>query len=655
MSNERPSNSVIVSFIITTHNQESLIRTCLNSLPWQSNYAWEAVVVDDCSTDRTVNVVREVQTERSLDPLHRLKVEVLSENSGGPSEPRNYGIGLATGEFVFFVDGDDELDIADFDAIIEHVLSNDADVTRLPMKIVVDGGAPRTVDRVEVNVNATALEILEKCITMQSMGVMAFSRRSIIAENGLVFDSRVKMGEDLIFMSELCRKAETFSYFDKPLYVYKKSSRSGSSATTRYSGEVFVEAVHSWDKVQRNYLDIGIDFLRCHGAGTVSYGLGQMQNFFVQVSESEFGQFSDFAKTWRGSLNLDAFGEPFRVLVEDAIAEDYGQFLEDAKLRLLIAGSDLKFIKSAIPELNKYFQIRVDEWKAERVFDEENTRKQLAWAQVIWCEWMTLAAEFFSHNVRPSQKLFIRCHFYELTRDSGFAVDDSKVNGYIAIALHTYEDLVEKFGITRSKVHLIPNYYAVDSYSRDHSERDPFAIALIGSVPRRKGLHRALEILRDLREVDDRYSLTIFGKGPKDFGWVNGVAEERQYYDACQQFIEENGMGQSVIYPGWADIRTELSKYGYVLSTSDFEGSHVAPGEAYCADIPMGILNWRGAEFVYPEEFIYGDIKAIVQDILRHREEGVSSKALERGREFFRRHQDLPQFARDVKTLVQNN
>lgn len=78
--------------------------------------------------------------------------------------------------------------------------------------------------------------------------------------NRIRFNPDVKMGEDLVFMSEFCRYSRHFSYCDRPLYTYHKSSRMGSSSTANYSGEVFVEAIHSWDLVQENYLKIGIDF-----------------------------------------------------------------------------------------------------------------------------------------------------------------------------------------------------------------------------------------------------------------------------------------------------------------------------------------------------------------------------------------------------------
>lgn len=640
-----------VTFIITTHNQQEVVGRCLRSLPWDSKKDWEAVLVDDCSTDSTFRRAQEVLAELPTN-RHQVEITTLKENSGGPSHPRNIGLTKAQGQYVFFIDGDDELDSSVFDRALESAIENDVDLLRLPMQIVMDGGKPRVVDRVSLSSTDTTVQVLEKCVTAQTMGVMAFTRRELIERNRIAFDENLKMGEDLIFMSEVCKFVKKAWFEDAPLYRYLKTSEAGSSATASYTSKMFMQAVASWNRVQENYLQSGVDFIRCHGAGSISYGLGQIQKYYVVPNVESFSHFAQFCKRWESSLPLELFGDPFRELVDAALKRDYERFKEGCKLRLLIAGHDLKFIKGAVPALEEFFQVRIDEWQSERQFDEKRTRENLAWAQVVWSEWMTYAAEWFSNNVRPSQKLILRCHFYELTRDSGFKMNRDRVSAIIAIAVHTYEDLVDKFDIPRNRVHLIPNFYDVDAYSVRNESWDPYALAFVGSVPRRKGFHRALQVLKQLRNEDPRYTLSVFGKAPEDFGWVNGVEPERQYYDACNRYIKENGLEEAIRFPGWSDMRSELRNYGCVLSTSDFEGSHVAPGEAFCAEIPMAVLNWRGARYVYPNEFIYSSVDEIIEAVRTSSNDGPDSEGLENGRSFFRRHQDIPVFVQDVKELI---
>lgn len=647
-------NETTVSFVITSHNQEDLIVNCLNSLPWGSKFEWDAVVVDDKSTDATVEVI-EAFLDESSSRKERINLVVLDSNSGGPSIPRNRGIAEVDGEYIFFIDGDDYLLSEGFDEIVSYLLDQNLDVLRLPMAISIDSEIPRVVDRVKLRRPASFVDVTKACVTQQSMGVMAFSRRSVIVRNGIQFDPSVKMGEDLVFMSQVISAAESIDYFDTALYVYRKFSEEGTSATTSYSPEMFGQAVASWNKVQEHYLEKEVDFLQCHGVGSISYGMGQLQKYYVRLDEGTFTYFSEFVNRWKDSIPFDNFQPYYQEMLSAAVSKDFDRFREAEKPRLLIAGSDLKFIKPAISGLSENFQIRVDEWPSEAQFDEARSLELLNWAQLVWVEWMTFASEWYSKNVRAHHKLVVRCHFYELTRDSGFRLDRKNVGAFVAIALHTYEDLIEKFRFDRNRVHLVPNFYDVEAYNVNPNAHDPFSLALIGSVPRRKGLHRAMEILRSLKEIDSRYSLTIFGKRPTDFGWVNGVKQERDYYAACDRFAERHGLEDSIKYSGWADIRKELANFGFVLSTSDFEGSHVAPGEAFCAQVPVAVLNWRGAEYVYPKDVIFSSTEEIVDYIVESRKSGVWKEYAQKGKSFFKRHQDLPVFIEDVMKLYQES
>jgi glycosyltransferase involved in cell wall biosynthesis len=91
-----------VSVIITTFNGEKTIERTINSILKQegidSCFKLELIVVDDCSTDRTVQL------------LEKFGIEVISTvtNSGGPNKGRNIGLRKATGDFICITDQDDE-------------------------------------------------------------------------------------------------------------------------------------------------------------------------------------------------------------------------------------------------------------------------------------------------------------------------------------------------------------------------------------------------------------------------------------------------------------------------------------------------------------------------------------------------------------------
>ena len=94
-----------ISVIVSLYNYEKYVGECLESLLAQTFTDFEVIVVDDCSTDNSFEVVKSYEEKFG----GRLKLTRTEKNSGGGGEPRNIGFSLAGGEYVFFMDADDTL------------------------------------------------------------------------------------------------------------------------------------------------------------------------------------------------------------------------------------------------------------------------------------------------------------------------------------------------------------------------------------------------------------------------------------------------------------------------------------------------------------------------------------------------------------------
>lgn len=89
-----------VSIIIPTHNRSELLKKAISSVLDQTFKDWEAIIVDDHSTDNTREVV---------DGFGEEKIKYIKNmGKNGPSVARNKGIAVASGEYVAFLDDDDE-------------------------------------------------------------------------------------------------------------------------------------------------------------------------------------------------------------------------------------------------------------------------------------------------------------------------------------------------------------------------------------------------------------------------------------------------------------------------------------------------------------------------------------------------------------------
>jgi len=92
----------LVSVVMPIYNAEDFVKLSVESVLQQTHRELELIVVDDFSSDRSLNIVSNIS---KVDK--RVKIIKLSKNSGGPAHPRNIGISQASGKYVAFIDSDD--------------------------------------------------------------------------------------------------------------------------------------------------------------------------------------------------------------------------------------------------------------------------------------------------------------------------------------------------------------------------------------------------------------------------------------------------------------------------------------------------------------------------------------------------------------------
>lgn len=287
------------------------------------------------------------------------------------------------------------------------------------------------------------------------------------------------------------------------------------------------------------------------------------------------------------------------------------------KPNLLIAGYDLKFINPAINYLEKHYNIKVEYWSED--INEEITKQKkenLNWADIIFCEWLHHYAIWYSNNVKPSQKLFIRAHKSEITLyEYAEKINFNNVTGVITINFFLLELFSNIFSIPREKMYYLNNFIETTIYPSKKEKDYLKHITVVGYIPRLKGYYRSLEILNNLRKHDD-FKLYLYGKDWKDVGWIINNPKNKKYIDKCSEFIKTNNLENSIIKNGWVERKNMFSKSGFVLSVSDIEGSHLSITESF-ADTTVGaLINWAGVEYVYPKEIIFENVDELSDFIL---------------------------------------
>lgn len=637
-----------VSIIIPCHNAIGKIERCLASLRKQTMPVgeYEVIFVDDCSSDGTADYLLR-QTE-VVDGT-RWRVIRRVSNSGSPSEPRNMGVDAARGEYIFYLDCDDEILPDTLERHTRQAIDQDLCVLRGYLRVF-DGSSFTDANRIKgFSAGMPKKSIIEGIIRQQSTTVPSLIRRSLLVSKGIRWDPVLRMGEDTLYLIDVLLAAKRIGYIDHPTFVYNKVATRIASSTRQYGARELRNHLRVWQSADAKLKTIGLSYVSMRlqvGLQTALLSLIKFNRW--DIDESLFGDFSVFINEHWSAIEKFNYGTRLKDLVKSIRAGDFSVFKEQVKPRLLVAGYGLQFIEKALPGLSEYFSIRIDEWTGHATHDLARSKECLDWAEVIFCEWLLGNAVWYSNNKRPDQKLIVRAHRFELARDLGNRVNDAAVDLYIAVSLFYFEMLIERFGYARKKIRLVPNYINLDSYASNDDPARVFNLAIIGTLPSRKGYLRSLELLKALVELDSRYNLSVYGKSYSDTSWTTRNQEEDAYFEECQNYLERNGLASHVHQKGYSDLTVALSNTGFVLSVSDDselpESFHIAPADGFAAGAQGVFLDWRGVEYIYQSETVFPDLDAIKAHIVEHQDYSRFKEAALRGRNFLRENYTMSAF-----------
>lgn len=607
-----------ISIIVPCYNAIGKIESCIKSLN-QIDYPiskYEVIFIDDCSKDQTFNYLSQLAKENN-----NWVVLQTENNTGSPSEPRNLGTSKAKGEYIFFLDCDDEIYPDTLKVHFNIAKENKADIVRGYLTID-DGNTRRSANQIIENFkNLSQKEVIETILSKQSTTVPSLIKRKLLINNNIFWHSDLRMGEDTIFLIEVLSFAKNIMYVDHPTFIYNKKINAEASSTQSYGSRELKNHLTVWQLAQEKLNKLGINYYKIRlqvGLQTAIQSMISYNTF--DISKDDFRMLSEFINKNKDIISRFNYSERIKSVLESLYKGEYNEFLEQIKQRLVIAGYDLKFIKTAIPLLKNYYQIRIDEWSGHNTHDDQKSEECLKWGEIIFCEWMLGNAVWYSHRVRNNQKLFIRMHRFELRTPWFNQIDFTKVNRVFAVSLYFFEKLIEYTKIPRSLAALLPNYLDNENYAQSNKKEKIFNLGIIGILPSRKGYLNALKVINNLVKKNPKYKLYVYGKMPEELSWIKNDKNEMNYYEQCNKFIEENKLKNNVIIKGWVDVKEELKNIGFILSTSDNEeipeSFHIAPSDGFAAGNQGVLLNWNGVEYIYPEKYIFSGIDSLTKHIL---------------------------------------
>jgi glycosyltransferase involved in cell wall biosynthesis len=195
------SDQPLVSIIIPTYNRAHLIGETLDSVLAQTYLNWECIIVDDGSSDNTDELIGEyVQTDSRFKYYHRPE-----EHLPGGNGARNYGFKMSKGEYVNWFDSDDLMVAEKILNDLETITTSDYDFTICQSKFFSHDGV--ILQKEYWNNKLWSDDPINDFIMMK-IGWSPNSplwMKSSLKNNNLVFDERLKSGQDYLFHIQCLR------------------------------------------------------------------------------------------------------------------------------------------------------------------------------------------------------------------------------------------------------------------------------------------------------------------------------------------------------------------------------------------------------------------------------------------------------------------
>ena len=225
-------DKIFISIIVPVYNVEKYLRECLDSISQLKTVTWEAILVDDGSTDTSGKICDEYAKQDS-------RFRVIHQKNAGVSAARNAGLDAAKGEWIWFVDSDD---IVDTQCVpnTKNWLDNqgDIDYVMFSLKKFEDGdkisvllkGTDNNTPNIIKEDNKNVFQLKYLCSQHQQL----WYKREIIESHHVRFTLGIRNSEDGEFMAKYLMLMRNPIKVDSTIYYYRM--REGSAMHLASSG-----------------------------------------------------------------------------------------------------------------------------------------------------------------------------------------------------------------------------------------------------------------------------------------------------------------------------------------------------------------------------------------------------------------------------------
>lgn len=209
----------IVSIIVPVYNGEKTIKKCLDSILAQTLKEIEIIVINDNSSDSTLQILKSYKKEIVL---------INNDKNVGPAESRNKGLAKAKGKYIGFVDSDDYIDRDMYKTMVDN-MNDDTDLVCCSRYNVIKGELKPIIN----NSKTTNPKEFSKT---SNYNVDKLFKKSIINRYRIRQPEQYKYAEDFAFNIKYKYYAKKMVILENPFYYYVYDSE--GSITNNYNQNI---------------------------------------------------------------------------------------------------------------------------------------------------------------------------------------------------------------------------------------------------------------------------------------------------------------------------------------------------------------------------------------------------------------------------------
>lgn len=211
----------MISIIVAVYNTEKYIRECLDSIINQSYSNWEAIIIDDGSTDLSGEICDEYV---KLDS----RISVIHQENGGLSHARNVGLNASHGNYIMFVDSDDMLPDDSLIILRNMLVNSESDIACgefISFKSVVDR-RHKYLESNDICKKYNSKEAIRMALYQNGINNSAWGK---LYKKKIWADLRFRPGigyEDLDIFYKTFLRANSILYTKNIVYLYRRNMQS---------------------------------------------------------------------------------------------------------------------------------------------------------------------------------------------------------------------------------------------------------------------------------------------------------------------------------------------------------------------------------------------------------------------------------------------